>query len=852
LESESARYFLMTSFDLDQFNVNKLTFREYLSTPGSQAAPQFKDLVQGKRSRLILDLMALEKFKPGLSDSIITTPTQFLPVFDDALAEAILNEDAEYGKKSAAFPRIGFNGLVGSHNVTPRGLTAHVAGHLVCVEGIVSRCSASKPRAKVTCHYVAETGEVRVKEHRDATAIVTDVNAGGGAPTKDEEGRFYQTAHGLSLYRDYQKFTLQEMPENAPTGQMPKSVDVLVTDDLVDLAKPGDRVAVVGVYRPLANSQSGVTSGVFRFVLVANHVFQLNQKAKNPDITQKDLKNIKQIAARKDAYQLLGRSFAPSISGRDWEKKGLLLQQLGGAEKNLANGAHLRGDVNVLLIGDPSCGKSQLLRFVMNISPLAISTTGRGSTGVGLTAAITLDKETNEKMLEAGAMVLADRGVVCIDEFDKMSTNDRVAIHEVMEQQTVTIAKAGIHTSLNARCSVLAAANPVYGNFDPSISLDKNINLPDSILSRFDLVFIVRDLMSKEEDRKISSQVLRQLRYRHVAAPTSTSAVQKDQFGVASSYLEPRKEIFEAGIKNKKEGTTEVFDKHLMAMAAAEAATNGKKNSGTEFVSVEFLRKYISHAKSLPAPRLSEQAIDAISEVYTLMRQQSSNGDARFSVAVTPRTLEALIRLSTAHAKLYLRDTVEPADVSAVHEILQAARGSLTSEGGLLLEDDEAEEVSPLEEELMDIQDENTAPSNRTVSGVSSRKRREADIPTQRREDEDEEMAEPTPRKKPRTAASSSKDSQQSISSAAIPSSTTSTIVIADERYSEFIEQAGEVLALSSEGRVLISDLFREINKKAATAGVKRFTEVEAKACLDKLAASGKVFISGDEVYNMS
>ena len=855
----------MSSFDLHQFNDNKRVLREFLSAPGSQAAPQFKELVQGKRSRLILDLMALDKFQLGLADNIIHTPTQFLPVFDDALAEAILNEDADYGKKNASFPRIGFNGLVGSHLVTPRGLTAHVAGHLVCVEGIVSRCSASKPRAKVTCHYVPETGEVRVKEHRDATAIVTDVNAGGGAPAKDEEGRFFQTAHGLSLYRDYQRFTLQEMPENAPTGQMPKSVDIIVTDDLVDLAKPGDRVAVVGVYRPLASAQAGITNGVFKFVLVANHVFQLNQQVKSPPLTGKDIKNIKQVAARKDAYQLLGRSFAPSISGRDWEKKGLLLQQLGGAEKNLANGAHLRGDVNVLLIGDPSCGKSQMLRFVMNISPLAISTTGRGSTGVGLTAAVTLDQETNEKMLEAGAMVLADRGVVCIDEFDKMSVNDRVAIHEVMEQQTVTIAKAGIHTSLNARCSVLAAANPVYGNFDPSIDLNKNINLPDSILSRFDLIFIVRDLMSKEEDRKISSQVLRQLRYRHVAAPTAfTAANQKDQFGVASSYLEPRQESLVVDpSKAKKDDTTEVFDKHLMAMAAAEATANGKRAAGptsSEYVSVEFLRKYIAYAKNQPAPRLSEKTIDAIAEVYSSMRQQAANGDSRFSLAVTPRTLEAIIRLATAHAKLYLRSTVEPSDVAAVHEVLLASRGSLTAEGHSLieLENDEAEEVSA-EDEMDDVQDENSAPSNRIASFTPSRKKRGVEPPTQREEPEDEEMEDQTPRKKQRTSQSTvtrkNQDTQSSTaqaSSAAILATSAGAIVIPDERLSEFREHAADVFAVASQGCVNISDLFRELNKKAAKAGGKRFTEIEAKACLDKLAEAGKVFLSGDDVYSMS
>jgi DNA replication licensing factor MCM3 len=539
---------------------------------------------------------------------------------------------------------------------------------MVSLEGIVTKCSLVRPKVVKSVHYNETKNIFHFREYRDQTMSASGAASTSVYPQEDEDGNPLITEYGYCTYRDHQTISIQEMPERAPAGQLPRGVDVILDDDLVDRVKPGDRIQLVGLYRSLGNRNAGAGSSTFRTLILANNLIPLSSKSgggvAQTTITDTDIRNINKVSKKKNVFELLSQSLAPSIYGHDHIKKAILLMLLGGMEKNLENGTHLRGDINILMVGDPSTAKSQLLRFVLNTAPLAIATTGRGSSGVGLTAAVTSDKETGERRLEAGAMVLGDRGVVCIDEFDKMSDIDRVAIHEVMEQQTVTIAKAGIHTSLNARCSVLAAANPIYGQYDIHKDPHRNIALPDSLLSRFDLLFIVTDDIDDFRDRQISEHVLRMHRFRQPG--TEEGAPVREQ---ASQTLGVGLE--DEGDSNKP---TQVYEQYNVMLHAGVSVTTGRGSSRKpEVLSMPFIKKYIKYAKMRCQPVLTKGAADHIVATYSALRNDELEGNQRKTAPLTARTLETLIRLSTAHAKARLSQRVEERDAEAAEAILRFA-----------------------------------------------------------------------------------------------------------------------------------------------------------------------------------
>lgn len=528
--------------------------------------------------------------------------------------------------------------------------------NLVCVEGIVTKLSLVRPKVVRSVHYCPATNKVIERKYADLTSMEATPTS-SVYPKQDEDGNLLETEFGLSVYKDHQTLYIQEMPEKAPPGQLPRSVHVICDDDLVDRVKPGDRIQVVGNYRCLPGKQGGYTSGVFRTVLIANNISQLNKEA-NLGITREEITICKKLAKNNDIFDLLSKSIAPSIHGHEYEKKAILCLLLGGIEKNLPNGTRLRGDINVLLIGDPSVAKSQLLRYVLQTAPRAIPTTGRGSSGVGLTAAVTSDSETGERRLEAGAMVLADRGVVCIDEFDKMSDIDRTAIHEVMEQGKVTISKAGIHASLNARCSVLAAANPVYGRYDQYKTPMENIALQDSLLSRFDLLFVMLDIVDNDHDRLIADHVVRMHRYRKPGEQDGEVLPMGGNYADMLTTINARRE------EGKDAPIYEKYDALLHGSS---------RTSDDKVLSVEFIRKYINVAKCMK-PKLTEQACDVIANEYSRLRSQDMmESNVARTQPITPRTLETLIRLATAHAKARMAKTVSVQDANAAIELVQFA-----------------------------------------------------------------------------------------------------------------------------------------------------------------------------------
>ncbi|GME90020.1 unnamed protein product [[Candida] boidinii] len=514
-----------------------------------------------------------------------------------------------------------------------RELNPNDIDKLVSIKGLVIRSTPIIPDMKIAFF------KCNVCEH---TVVVENDRGVIQEPNKCprpvcSQSNSMQLIHNRSSFADKQVIKLQETPDIVPDGQTPHSVSLCVYDELVDTVRAGDRVEVCGIFRSIpikANSRQRALKAMYKTYVDVVHIKKVDKRKLGQDsstlegdlkeqqevdeirkLSGKEIAKIKEVSERDDLYELLARSLAPSIYEMDDVKKGILLQLFGGTNKKFKKGGKYRGDINILLCGDPSTSKSQLLQYVHKIAPRGIYTSGRGSSAVGLTAYITRDVDTKQLVLESGALVLSDGGVCCIDEFDKMSDATRSILHEVMEQQTISIAKAGIITTLNARTSILASANPIESRYNPNLPVTKNIDLPPPLLSRFDLVYLILDKV----DEKIDKQLARHL---------------------TSMYLEDRPENV----------------------------------ASTEILPVEFLTAYIQYSKENYQPVMTEEGKQELVKSYVEMRKLGE--DVRTSekrITATTRQLESMIRLSEAHAKMRLSETVELSDVKEAVRLMKSA-----------------------------------------------------------------------------------------------------------------------------------------------------------------------------------
>jgi len=525
---------------LDFFKLNK--YRERLSNMA----------VSGKKSFMV-DFDGLLATEPKLAQQLMDNPDEYLEYANRAAKAQLQIEEPEYAEEIGKLT-VRFQGLPES---TPlRILGSKHIGKLVMLEGIVVRASPARPmvmEASFKCKWCGATSNIS----QSGPFLTAPLACSAPECRRKSSFDFIQEE---STFIDSQDVRIQERPEDLPPGQLPRWLDIkLLERDLVDAARPGDHVSVVGVTRAVASRLPRV--GQLRSFTLHLDTNYIDVESKEPDkvlITPEEEKKILELAKDPKIHDMVIQSLAPSVYGYEHIKEAIMYLLFGGTAKHFPD-ITIRGDLNVLIVGDPGTAKSQLLQYVAKIAPRGLYTSGRGTTAAGLTAAVLRDK-SGGMTLEAGALVLADKGIAAIDEMDKMRPEDRVAIHEVMEQHTVSIAKGGIVATLNARTSILAAANPTLGRYDPYRTVGENISLPVTILSRFDLIFILRDVPEKIKDTKMTEHIL---------------------------------------------------DLHRTGVSPVEAP-----------IESDIFRKYISYAKNLK-PILTQEALDQLKDFYLLMRSAS-------------------------------------------------------------------------------------------------------------------------------------------------------------------------------------------------------------------------------------
>ncbi|VDB93515.1 unnamed protein product [Peniophora sp. CBMAI 1063] len=648
---------------------------------------KYRDALRGnlllKHYQLEVDLRDINMYKEDLASKIQKEPSDILPLFENAATRAarqILfpslrnrpddptadDEDVdEIAKRAKALPKVQITVQSGLNMAPFRDLTAATMNQLVRIPGIVIAASVLSSRATKlhlqcrACHGVKimypSSGLGGIGQGSDrGLPRVCETPAPEGQK-KDCPLDPYLIVHSKSTFTDHQVLKLQEAPDMVPVGELPRHMLLSADRYLTGQVVPGSRVIATGIY---STYSSGKDKSAGAAALRSTYLRLVNLELSSPSVgggganpfgvqfSPEEEEEFGEMARSDGFYERFAKSVAPSIFGSLDIKKAITCLLFGGSKKILPDGMRLRGDINVLLLGDPGTAKSQLLKFVEKVAPIAVYTSGKGSSAAGLTASVQRDSTSREFYLEGGAMVLADTGVVCIDEFDKMRDEDRVAIHEAMEQQTISIAKAGITTVLNSRTSVLAAANPVWGRYDDQRSPGENIDFQTTILSRFDMIFIVKDEHNEARDKMIAKHVMNI----HMNRPNAEETVGE--------------------------------------------------------IDLDKMKRYIAYCKAKCAPRLSSEASEMLSSHFVSLRQQvqrvEQDNDERSSIPITVRQLEAIVRISESLAKMTLSTTVQNHHVEEAIRLFKFSTMDAVSAGSVegLSRGELNQEITRIEKEI--------------------------------------------------------------------------------------------------------------------------------------------------------
>ncbi len=578
----------------EQFNQEELLIdaKEFFNEHKKQIGKSTK---QGEKV-VHIHFEDLSEHSPQLAENLILKPDETFQLLELAL------EDLGWGISE---PKVRFNSIAKTQEIKIRNIRAKHLNHLISIEGIVRQASEVRPQvvnAKFECP--------------SCGTIISVLQLGKKfkEPSRCSCGRRGGFRELKKDMVDAQRLVIEESPDDMEGGEQPKRLDIYLKEDLVEprmeeKTTPGSRVRIIGVLKEMAITLStGALSTRFELSVEANNILPMEESFEDLNLSEEDEREIKELAADPKVFDKLIKSIAPSIWGHLRVKEALAMQLFSGVKKTRSDGTKTRGDLHVLLVGDPGVAKSVMLKFISNIAPKGRYVSGKSASGAGLTATVVKDEFLRGWSLEAGAMVLSNKGLVCIDEMEKMDENDRSTMHEAMEQQTVTISKANVQATLRSQTAVLAAANPKYGRFNPMELMAKQVNLSPALLNRFDVIFILRDLPDKARDEMIADHVLKE---------------------------------------HKQEASYEIIDKDL-------------------------LRKYIAYAKQKYKPALTDEAIEEIKNFYVGLRSQPSvSGEIMKPIPISARQLEALVRISEAAARARLSKKVTRDDAKRAIDLMK-------------------------------------------------------------------------------------------------------------------------------------------------------------------------------------